>query len=49
MRRAADRLNIASSAISRMVAKAEEEFGAQLFDRHPDGMRLTPAGRLLFK
>lgn len=49
VRGAADRLNISSSAISRMVAKAEDEFRAPLFERHSNGMRLTAAGELLFK
>jgi DNA-binding transcriptional LysR family regulator len=47
IRQAADKLHISSSAISRMVAKAESDFGAILFDRRADGMRLTAEGQLL--
>jgi DNA-binding transcriptional LysR family regulator len=48
IRQAADKLHISSSAISRMVAKAESDFEAALFDRRADGMRLTAAGKILF-
>lgn len=41
------RLNVASSAISRQIAKLEAEIGAVLFDRRPRGMAPSPAGRLL--
>lgn len=44
---ASARLNVASSAISRQIAKLEEEIGAVLFERRPRGMALSPAGRLL--
>jgi DNA-binding transcriptional LysR family regulator len=47
IRQAAEKLRISSSAISRMVAKAESDFEAVLFERRADGMRLTPAGQIL--
>jgi len=47
VRRAAEQLHIASSAISRQLAIAEQELGVPLFERLPDGMRLTAAGELL--
>jgi DNA-binding transcriptional LysR family regulator len=34
-------------AVSRQVAALERTAGARLFDRRPDGVRLTPAGRTL--
>ncbi|SAK82476.1 LysR substrate binding domain protein [Caballeronia hypogeia] len=40
-------LHVATSAISRQVAKLEEELGCQLFDRLPRGMVLTEGGRKL--
>jgi DNA-binding transcriptional LysR family regulator len=46
IRRAADRLNVASSAISRQILKLEEELDVRLFERHPRGVALTPAGRI---
>lgn len=47
VRRAAEQLHVASSAISRQIAIAEEELGVPLFERLPDGMRLTAAGELM--
>ncbi len=46
IRRAATRLNVASSAINRQILALEEEFGAPLFERLPRGLRLTAAGEL---
>lgn len=47
IRSAAEWLNIAPSAINRQIIMAEEELGTQLFDRLPQGLRLTPAGEHL--
>ena len=44
---AADRLAITQPALSRTVARLEEEFGAQLFERIPTGVRLTRHGRVV--
>lgn len=44
---AADRLRVAASAVSRQVAKLEDELGTFLFERRSRGMVLTQAGRLL--
>lgn len=46
IRRAAEVLYIAPSALSRQIALLEEEFGAPLFERADSGMRLTEAGEL---
>lgn len=46
IRRAAERLNVAASAVNRQILKLEDEFGVQLFERLPRGLRLTPAGDL---
>jgi DNA-binding transcriptional LysR family regulator len=40
-------LHVAISAISRQIAKLEDQVGAALFERMPRGMVLTDAGRLL--
>jgi DNA-binding transcriptional LysR family regulator len=40
-------LHVAVSAISRQIAKLEEEAGTALFERMPRGMVLTEAGELL--
>lgn len=44
---AAQRLHVAPSAVSRMIRKLEDEHRTLLFERHPRGMVLTEAGRLL--
>ncbi|MDH6265938.1 DNA-binding transcriptional LysR family regulator [Rhizobium sp. SG_E_25_P2] len=46
IRKAADRLNVASSAINRQILALEEELGVQIFERLPRGLRLTAAGEL---
>jgi DNA-binding transcriptional LysR family regulator len=42
--RAAARLHLAQPALSQSIARVEREVGSPLFDRHPQGMNLTPAG-----
>ena len=49
IRRASERLNISASAVNRQILKIEDYFGTPLFERHPDGMRLTEAGRLMLR
>lgn len=48
VRQAAEQLHISPSAISRMIKKLEHRFHTPLFERKADGMRLTPAGDLLY-
>ncbi len=47
IRRAAARLNVASSAVNRQILSLEQELGAPLFERMPRKLRLTAAGELL--
>lgn len=47
IRRAAESLNIASSAVNRMILELERALGAKLFERLPRGVRLTSAGEYL--
>ncbi|ALJ12324.1 LysR family transcriptional regulator [Sphingopyxis macrogoltabida] len=47
LRRAADVLHIAPSAVDRQIIQLEEELGTQLFERTPTGMKMTAAGELL--
>lgn len=47
IRAAARRLNVASSAVNRQVLSLEAEIGTHLFDRLPDGLKLTAAGEIL--
>ena len=49
VRKAAQVLNVASSAINRQIIKVEQELGVKLFDRLPGGMQLTPAGEMLLR
>ncbi|MDO1582121.1 LysR family transcriptional regulator [Rhizobium oryzicola] len=46
IRKAAAKLNVASSAINRQILALEEELGAPIFERLPRGLRLTAAGEL---
>lgn len=46
IRKAAQRLNVASSAVNRQILALEEELGAPLFERLPRGLRLTAAGEM---
>lgn len=47
LRRAADVLHIAPSAVDRQIIQLEEYLGTKLFERIPTGMRMTAAGELL--
>jgi len=47
IRRASERLCVSASAVNRQILKLEDYFGAPLFERRPDGMRLTDTGRLV--
>ncbi len=47
IRRAAESLNTASSAVNRMIIELERALGAQLFERWSRGVRLTSAGEFL--
>ena len=44
IRRAAEKLYVSPSAVSRQIALLEQRFGMPLFERHADGVRFTPAG-----
>jgi LysR family nitrogen assimilation transcriptional regulator len=45
--RAADQLYVAQPALSRSIAKLEEELGCSLFVRHSAGVSLTDPGARL--
>jgi LysR family transcriptional regulator, nitrogen assimilation regulatory protein len=46
-REAADRANVAQSALSRHMRTLEDELGVNLMERHARGIRLTPQGEKL--
>ncbi len=47
MRKAATSLNVASSALNRKILDLERDLGVLLFDRLPQGVRLTSSGEML--
>lgn len=47
IRKAADRLNVAASAINRQILSLEAELDTPLFERMPGGLRLTASGEVL--
>ncbi|WP_292105348.1 LysR family transcriptional regulator [Mesorhizobium sp.] len=47
IRRAAERVNSAPSAINRQILNLEAELGTPLFERLPRGMRMTEAGKVV--
>jgi len=49
IRRAAETLHVASSAVNRQILKLEQEIGAPLFERQSSGVRLTAAGEVLLQ
>jgi DNA-binding transcriptional LysR family regulator len=48
-RRAAQRLNVAQTALSTQIQDLEAELGFKLFDRLPRGVKLSAAGRLFLQ
>ena len=49
IRKAAQRLFVASSAVNRKILQLEQELGTELFDRLPTGMRLNAAGESVLR
>jgi len=49
IRKASDELHVATSAVSRQIKKLEDELGTPLFERFPDGLRLTSAGEIVLR
>lgn len=47
IRKAAENLNVASTALNRKIIEIERELGTPLFERLPRGVRLTSAGEVL--
>lgn len=49
IRRAAEDMNITASALNRRINSFEAEFGHEIFERLPRGVRLNPAGEMLIQ
>ncbi len=47
IRRASEKLHVAPSAIDRHILRMEEQLGVPLFERLPQGLRLTAAGEVV--
>ncbi|MDQ0304949.1 LysR family transcriptional regulator [Ancylobacter polymorphus] len=47
--RAAGKLHVAQSALSRRVLRLEQRLGIELLERHPRGVRATEAGQILMR
>lgn len=47
IRKASEDMNITASALNRRINRFEDEFGSEIFERLPRGVRLNPAGELL--
>ncbi|RYB02576.1 LysR family transcriptional regulator [Lichenibacterium ramalinae] len=47
IRKAAERLNVAASAVNRQILSLEAELDTPLFERMPGGLRLTASGEIL--
>ncbi|MBA2778426.1 LysR family transcriptional regulator [Billgrantia kenyensis] len=48
IRKAAEKLSLAASALSRRITQIEEDLGVPLFERHARGLKLTDAGRIYY-
>jgi len=46
---AGSELSLTQSAVSRQIKRLEDDLGRPLFERHYDGLRLTPAGEHYFR
>ncbi|MFK7853587.1 MAG: LysR family transcriptional regulator [Granulosicoccus sp.] len=49
IRKAAEDMNITASALNRRIQGFEAEFGWEIFERLPRGMRLNPAGEVVMQ
>jgi len=47
IRKAAEDMNITASALNRRINRFEDDFGYEIFERLPRGVRLNPAGEML--
>lgn len=49
IRKAAEDMNLTASALNRRIQSFEDDFGWEIFERLPRGMRLNPAGELIVR
>ncbi|WP_093180639.1 LysR family transcriptional regulator [Pseudovibrio sp. Tun.PSC04-5.I4] len=49
IRKAANVLNLTSTSVNRKILSVEEQMGVKLFDRSPEGVELTAAGKIVLE
>lgn len=49
IRKAANILNISSTSVNRKILSIEEQMGIKLFERSPEGVDLTPSGKIVLE
>lgn len=49
IRKAANVLNVSSTSINRKIINIEESLGIRLFERSPEGVEITPAGKIVLE
>ena len=49
IRKAANVLNISSTSVNRKILSIEEQMGIKLFERSPEGVELTPSGKIVLE
>ncbi|MEP4804064.1 MAG: LysR family transcriptional regulator, partial [Hyphomicrobiales bacterium] len=49
IRKAAVVLNVSSTSINRKIINIEENLGIRLFERSPEGVEITPAGKIVLE
>ena len=49
IRKAANILNISSTSVNRKILSVEEQMGIKLFERSPEGVELTPSGKIVLE
>lgn len=49
IRKAAAVLNVSSTSINRKIINIEENLGIRLFERSPEGVEITPAGKIVLE
>lgn len=49
IRKAANLLKVSSTSVNRKIINIEETLGVRLFDRSPEGVEITPAGKIVLE
>lgn len=49
IRKAAHVLNVSSTSVTRQILNVEKQLGVKLFERSPEGVALTPSGKIILE